>query len=35
MYAENANMMPMSQQYQQNPISHQPTTHKAAHKPAQ
>ena len=30
MYAENANMMPMSQQYQQNPISHQPTTHKPA-----
>ena len=26
MYAENANMMPMSSQYQQNPISHQPTT---------
>lgn len=26
MYAENANMMPMSSQYEQNPISHQPTT---------
>ncbi|HET6914386.1 MAG TPA: cytochrome o ubiquinol oxidase subunit IV [Rhodanobacteraceae bacterium] len=30
MYAENANMMPMSQRYEQNPISHQPTTHKPA-----
>ena len=30
MYAENANMMPMSQHYEQNPISHQPTTHKPA-----
>jgi cytochrome o ubiquinol oxidase operon protein cyoD len=26
MYAENANMMPMSSQYEQNAISHQPTT---------
>ncbi|MGN6313668.1 MAG: cytochrome o ubiquinol oxidase subunit IV [Rhodanobacteraceae bacterium] len=30
MYAENANMMPMSSQYEQNPISHQPTTKQPA-----